>query len=180
MNSLRLTWLLLALNLIAGTILLMIYFEDQEPELQTVAARQLNFEMPAVPTYQSGSDSNYSAVMSHPLFNESRLPEEEPEESQATEQDTQESNASELILVGVVISPDETQALLQKKDRSIERVSLGETIDGWELKSVEPASVVLVKAGLDVELTLERTSPVNTRPDLRAKRRALLRKRQEN
>ena len=176
MNSLRLTWLLLALNLVAGFILLTVYFDELEPVSQAVAGAKINLKMPAVPD-QSDAENNFSAIMNHPLFNETRLPEEEPEKSEITKVDTQQSNASEFTLVGVVISQEDTQALLQKKDRSIERVSLGERIDGWELKSVEAASVVLVNGGKNIQLTLDRTSPKTAKTRLKPKRRVPIRKR---
>ncbi len=172
MNSLRLTWLLLALNLVVGFILLTVYFEELEPVSQAVAGPKPNHKIPTIPAYQTDTDNSYTAIMNHPLFNESRLPEEEPQESEITKLNTKQINASEFTLLGVVISPEETQALLQKKDRSIERVSLGERIDGWELKSVEAASVVLVNAGKNIQLTLERTSQTKTKTRRKPKRRA--------
>ncbi len=178
MNSLRLTWLLLALNLIAGLMLITVSIDEIEPVEQQSTGRKLNIEMPGIPEYQSDSSLIYAAIIDHPLFTEGRLP-EIPEEQQevALEEETQNSNASEFKLVGIVVSPENTQALLLKPDRTVERVNLGNQIDGWELKSVDAAAVVLVKGGKNIQLELERTSKNTPRVKARAKRRIPVRAR---
>lgn len=181
MNSLRLTWLLLALNLMAGLMLITVSMDEIEPVEQLPSGRKLNIEMPHIPEYQSDSSLMYTAIIDHPLFTEGRLPEiPEEQETEALEEETQNSNASEFKLVGIVVSPENTQALLLKPDRTVERVNLGNKIDGWELESVDMAAVVLVKGEKNIQLELDRTTTNVPKVKARAKRRIPVRARNDD
>lgn len=158
MNSLRLTWLLAGLNLVALFLLFSVYVEQAGPGKYEAAAGKINQDMPTVPELTANTIGDISEILERPLFNEDRRPIEITEPVVSTKK-TPANDTLDYKLVGVALLPENTQALLQTKKREIERVKLGERIDGWELTSVEADSVVLVKAGKEVQLMLERTSP---------------------
>ena len=164
MNSLRLTWLLVALNLVVIFVLLSVFVEKSEPGrgVEAVAGKVVQ-DLPTVPEITFNIIGDVSEITERPLFNEDRQPDEviEPEIPTAK---APASDASEFKLVGIVLRPDISLALLQRKNREVEQVIKGGQIDGWELTSVEDETVVLVKAGKKVQLELERTSlPVKSK-----------------
>ena len=174
MNSIRLTWLLVLLNLVILFIFFNVYVEKSGPGKYDVVTSKVNQDMSTVPVLASRVVGDVSGISERPLFNEDRQPVEIPEPAIPTKQ-TPTSNAIEYKLVGIVLLPENSHALLQTKSRELEWVLKGEDIDGWELTSVEPDSVVLVKAGKKVQLMLERTSQAVTKkrfkPNLKRSRR---------
>lgn len=172
MNSLRLTWLLVVLNLVTASGLFIVAVQHREVLEKTGAGAGLEFELPSIPVYQSGFQSDYSGIIDRPLFDESRRPPEKAAESGKIQPDSQSTNASEFKLVGVVISPENSQALLLKPGSEVKKLEPGNKIDDWQLESINADSVVLVRGAQKAEIKLERKSQKIAKPRVTAKRRA--------
>jgi len=103
----------------------------------------------------------FDEIIKRPLFNKKRLP-FVTLESQQTGVKTHLKNNQNIIkqdqlsLSAVVISPDTQIAILQKgRGKMLQRISIGETIDGWTLEDVTPHSIRLKKGKETKSLELE-------------------------
>lgn len=102
----------------------------------------------APPRFTMPPLARYREVTERPLFVRSRRPD-------GAESGHTAEPASELSLVGIVISPTGRQALLQFGNPSkLVQVKEGQTIDGWTVESIRP-NLVLVRQGG----TLARVAP---------------------
>jgi hypothetical protein len=173
MNSFRLTLLLVLLNFIIAYRLFSLYTHDNgliQPAATNSA--RMDLKLPEIPLHEAGNAFAFTDIAERPLFSESRRPEPVEEEAviNANEQGT---DASEYTLIGIVMSSENSQALLLKPDREVERVMLGDSIDGWELKSIGADRAIFVRGDKNRELLLDRTAP--DVPNVR--RRAILNRR---
>jgi len=159
MNSLRLTWPLLILNLIMLYLLYTISTHKIEPVSGVTADASVLRELPSLPEHELAVSLESTDILERPLFNADRRPVEITEPAEIEALNTANTNAADFKLVGVVMSPDGSQALLLKSDRQIESVFLGNKIEGWKLQSIDPDSIVLVKGVKTIQLELERTTP---------------------
>jgi len=99
-----------------------------------------------------GSLAAYESIIERPLFTASRsnLPEETAEVEQV------EQKLPDLLLIGVVMTPDSKSALLRnKKSNEMLTINAGEKFMGWELNEIDQQKVVLQKESQRVELELE-------------------------
>ena len=172
MNSQRLTWLLVGLNLLVAYLLYDAFNLEYKLHGSTGFTDMNAQKLHAISNFSRETNINFSEITARPLFNEDRLP-LHSEDAVDTPAMASDGNAAAFKLVGTVLLPEVSQALLQKKDRKIEKVQLGEEIDGWELKSVEEDHVVLVKGVKNIQLVLERKS--KAQPSLK-KRRAIIKR----
>ena len=165
MSSVRLTWLLIVLNLLAVLWAVSVYKSDDQVEIISTAPTEKPVELPAFPAFIPQSGEAYLEIVDRPLFNELRQPpenEEVPIEKVTKNRD----NRTLLKLVGVALQPEGSQALILKPDRTVEKISTGQKIDGWELLSIDEESVLLQQSGQELRLLLERKSqnlPANKR-----------------
>jgi len=99
-----------------------------------------------------GSLSAYQSIIERPLFTISRsnLTEETGEPEQV------EQKLPDLLLIGVVITPETKSALLRNtKSNEMVTVKAGEKFKGWDLSEIDQQSVVLQKDTQRIELELE-------------------------
>ncbi len=118
----------------------------------------------------------FDEIIKRPLFNKKRLP-FVTLESQQTGVKTHLKNNQNIIkqdqlsLSAVVISPDTQIAILQKgRGKMLQRISIGETIDGWTLEDVTPHSIRLKKGKETKSLELEiKNSTIKKTPVAKSK-----------
>ena len=100
--------------------------------------------------------SQYSEIIERPLFLTDRRPVHEeapPPEAPLPEPPKDEK----LTLLGVVLAPDITMALVQDdKTGKVARLRIGEQVNGWQLQSVQINRISLSSGGAVLELPLER------------------------
>ena len=103
----------------------------------------------------------FDEVIQRPLFSETRLPFVAPELEQTVAKPRQKTRQSpkkqeQLSLSAVVITPDQQIAILQSgRNKSLQRIALGELIDGWTLEDVTSHSIRLKKGEETKNLELE-------------------------
>lgn len=104
----------------------------------------------------------YEDIVNRPLFNEDRQPyvyvapppEEKPVKTR--ERPVPPKPPQQFSLTAIVITPETSLAILQGgKDKSLQRVRLGETIDGWTLTDIQDQSIVLTQGEQTQTLDLE-------------------------
>ncbi len=98
--------------------------------------------------------AQFVEFVERPPFSPSRKPPKEaPKSVQGTAKPARDLR---LTLVGVVISPEKSIAVLSKRGAAdVQRVSRGEKIEGWVLEGVMPDRVVLSQGKEIVELELK-------------------------
>jgi len=104
----------------------------------------------------------YENIINRPLFNDDRKPyvyvapvaEQKPVKTKERPMPTKPQQ--QLSLTAVVITPEKSLAILQAgNNKTLQRVRLGETIDGWTLTEIQDQSVVLEQGGQTQTLELE-------------------------
>lgn len=157
MSSLRLTWLLAALNVLVLFWAVSVYQNEYKDEILVTSKAKKSIELPTLPIFIPQTVDQFSDILDRPIFNEFRLPSEN--ETTAIEKVSKNSdNGSLLKLVGVVLLPEGSQALILKPDRKVEKVTTGQKVDGWELMSINKDRVVLEQSGKKLRLQLDRKS----------------------
>jgi len=165
MNSRRLTWLLIVINVVLVYLLSVVFFQGNQLEETTFSSSPIKNEVASIPSLLQDENFDFSEVIERPLFNEERKPIELPDhEKQAI---IENSDPTKFKLIGTVLLTGVSQALLQKNNLTIERVELGDTVDGWELKSVEVDHIVIVKGEKNIQLDLQRKSSFRPSRDKR-------------
>lgn len=111
---------------------------------------------------RSNAGSNYpdisvfNEMIQRPLFNKTRLPFVVPESPQTVVKPKNTKKQEQLSLSAVVITPETQMAIIEKgKKKSLHRVSLGESIDGWVVESIKPHSIDIKKGNVRKILELE-------------------------
>lgn len=157
MSSLRLTWLLVALNLLVLFWAVSVYQYEYQDEAAGQSTLKKGVELPDFPVFIPQVGEDYPDILERPLFNELRSL-AESETGEIVKVTKNRDNRSLLKLVGVVLLPEGSRALILKPDRTIEKVAPGQKVDGWELLSINDDSVQLEQSGKKLQLQLERKS----------------------
>jgi general secretion pathway protein N len=93
--------------------------------------------------------SAFSEIVARPLFSPSRRPPSAQPESKVVANDTKSETFD---LIGVIISADSRMALLRTQDTSeVVRAIEGQSVGGWEVRTINPTQVVLER-GSDSEV----------------------------
>ncbi len=105
-------------------------------------------EPSATPAPTADSDALVAAILERPLFSASRRP-PAPPEPEAAPDDDDADKTPELTsrLAGVMIRPDEREALFAGAGEKPIAVQVGGQIDGWTVSAIEPDHVELTSAG---------------------------------
>ena len=105
---------------------------------------------------------DYSGIVAHPVFIATRLPEPPPEDAPPVESPPA-NPAPAPALLGVIIMPQATVALLRPEQPGAKavRIKVGEMVGEWRLEAVFPNRVVLSKGLTKQELALVRSKPVS-------------------
>jgi len=137
------------------------------PEREVVAgasAQNSNSGKAVVAAHEAAAMSEFQVINERPVFNETRLPELEPEvdENEQLESAVVEvRDAPDVRLTGVIITPSMKMASLTPADTKLEGVMVreGDILEGefvgWHISTVNPRSVVLESRDgqqLDLEL----------------------------
>lgn len=108
--------------------------------------------------------SNFDAIVERPLFSQARRP--TPPKPPPSEPQPQAAPASPppplaATLLGIIISPGMKSAVIRLSNGKSVTVIEGDSIDGWELKQVEPDLAQFRYNGASVELSfpIHQTSP---------------------
>lgn len=138
---------LLLLNLALG-IYLLIITGNEAPHSGAggTAAIELEEITPVTPAAtELPPVTAYQEIVERPLFMADRRPYEPPPPA-ASPVTQRPSKAQQFSLSGVVITEQQNIAILQSADgKTMQRVALGEVIDGWTLTEVHEQHVVLQK-----------------------------------
>ena len=156
--------ILLGLCVIFTTIL---WFELNPGYSNTVEIDVINIDSPAKDLDVDLKEivfpdiTAFDEIIERPLFNKTRLPFEAQKQEQTALNSRKKNNQTgnkqeQFSLSAVVITQDTRIAILQKgRENILQRVSVGETIDGWTLKDVSSHSIRLVKGNQTKDLELE-------------------------
>ena len=167
-HSIRL--ILLGLCVIFATILL---FELNPGHSNTVEIDLVNIDSPPKDLDVDLKEivfpdiTAFDEIIERPLFNETRLSSEAQKQEQTVVKSRKNNNQTRNIqeqfsLSAVVITQDTQIAILQKgRENTLQRVSMGETIDGWTLEDVSSHSIRLVKGKETKDLELEIKNSAN-------------------
>jgi len=104
-------------------------------------------------------DTEISATLARPLFNRDRKPFIPPHEPESRPEPSEEvveiqSEASELILLGVSLGGGQSRALVAGQDSSGNWVRPGDTIQSWTIKEIRSNEVSLTRGNEKAELQL--------------------------
>lgn len=105
--------------------------------------------------------TEFDEIIQRPLFNKTRLPFVAPKPKQTVAKPKRKinppvNNQTQLSLSAVVMTPDTQIAILQSgRNKTLQRVALGESIDGWSVNEITPHSVQLKKGAEIKQLELE-------------------------
>lgn len=124
--------------------------------------------------------SDYSEIIERPLFFENRQPfvyvePEKPSKQQKKKKQVKPKKTEQLSLNAVIITAGKKLAIIQTgKEKTLQRVQLGEAIEGWTLESVEPRVILLSKGNQTKELQLEiKSSPFKNKLKARSAKTAI-------
>jgi len=112
-------------------------------DMELLSLPDASDEFPPITTYQE--------IVTRPLFTEDRQPYvyagSESETNQSRVRKKLGSSAQQqYLLTAVIITPDQSTALIQSgKNKEVQHVIAGETIDDWTLTEVHPQHIVLKK-----------------------------------
>ncbi|HEY1707117.1 MAG TPA: hypothetical protein VGG10_02550 [Rhizomicrobium sp.] len=92
----------------------------------------------ALPTYQPPAKQDFAIINMVPAFDPNRQPVAEPLEAVTTTQ-----QPPDVSLLGVIIGPEKSMALLRSENETIpSSVTVGQIVEGWRLIRIEPGFVV--------------------------------------
>jgi hypothetical protein len=102
--------------------------------------------------------SNYAAIVWRPLFNDDRrrdLPPPPP----APPKPPAPPSAENYQLVGIILSSELRMALVQRRsDAFVARLHVGDTLDGWTVKTIDASGVQLGSPSSTTELIIPRAA----------------------
>jgi hypothetical protein len=109
------------------------------------------------PTFAMPPLDSFAEVVSRPLFMPSRRP---PVAAAMSDR------PSDITLIGTIISASDRRALLGHGiPQTIEHVALGQNIDGWTVKSIDPERVVLAQEQREIEVKASaKQQPIGASP----------------
>ncbi len=175
-HSIRL--ILLSFCVIFTTIL---WFELNPENSNTVKTDVIDADLPPkvldidIKEFVFPKITAFDEIIERPLFNETRLPFEAQKHEQTVVNTSKKSNQSRIkqeqfSLSAVVITPDTQIAILQKgREKTLQRVLLGEIIDGWTLEDVSSHSIRLKKGNETKNLELEIKNSIKKTPVAKSK-----------
>lgn len=108
--------------------------------------------MPEIKLAEKPQES-YSAMVNRPLFTEGRKPADETEEKNTVPEFT---GNIELVLTGLVESPEGITAMLQDNNKKHYRAKQGEEAQGWEIIKIETDKVIVKQGNNRKELMLRK------------------------
>jgi general secretion pathway protein N len=157
--SARTVGLLLSLAM-GGLAAMVLVWQIRNPPQPPVVRLAPPPELPAVAPLERFSlppASDYGEVTARPLFIAERRPEPPPPE-EATPGIPVAGSEQKPMLIGVLIAPGSTVALLRPEEPNAKvlRVKPGESVGDWRLETILPNRVVLRKGQAPRELLLER------------------------
>lgn len=133
------------------------------------AALEPAIELSDEPAFRMPPIERFSETVTRPLFMATRRP-PEPGAPAAAAPERATNALPALEVSGIIISPRERLALLARgRSSEVIRVSEGELIEGWVVKSILPDRVILEQNGTQQELKLKDKAP--RAPDRRKRKR---------
>ncbi len=133
------------------------------------AALEPAIERSDEPAFTMPPIERFSETVTRPLFMSTRRP-PEPGAPEAAAPERATSALPALEVSGIVISPRERLALLTRgRSSEVIRVSEGELVEGWVVRSILPDRVILEQDGTQQELKLKDKAP--RAPDRRKRKR---------
>ena len=108
--------------------------------------------------YEISKASDYDEIINRPLFFEDRKPfvYVKPEKQLKQKKQTTPKKTEQYSLSAVIITSERQLAIIQSgRGKTLQRISLGEDIDGWTLETIEPRSILLKKGNETKNLELE-------------------------
>jgi len=127
---------------------------DTKPVItDNTSPQEIQYEFPQI--------SSYDEITNRPLFFEDRKPyvyvePEKPSKQSRQKKQTAQRKTEQYSLSAVIISSGVKLAIIESgRKKSLTRISLGESIDGWTLENIEPRSILLKKGDETKNLELE-------------------------
>lgn len=107
------------------------------------------------------SQESYSAMVNRPLFTEGRKPVDDADDATPVQEFT---GKIELILTGLVETPEGITAMLQDNNKKHYRAKQGEEAQGWEVTKIEADKVIVEQGSNRKELMLRKPKLVLKSP----------------
>ena len=156
-------WLWLAAGGLAAAAL--VWQLRHPPRLPTAAATGTAARMPELPAvtplepFHLPPADQYAGIVARPLFITARRPEPPPPDEAPPPPSAPTSPDQKFLLLGVMITPQTTVALLRPEEPNarIARLKPGEMLGEWRLETVFPRRVVLSKGQVTQEVVLARS-----------------------
>ena len=104
----------------------------------------------------NNSLESYAEMVNRPLFVEGRRP---VEDAESVEQLDVFSGKMELILTGIIETPEGVTALVQDKQKNHFRLILHDPIQGWEVEAIEADKIIMKRNKERSELMLRKPRP---------------------
>ena len=104
----------------------------------------------------NNSLESYAEMVNRPLFVEGRRP---VEDAESVEQLDVFSGKMELILTGIIDTPEGVTALVQDKEKNHFRLILHDPIQGWEVEAIEADKIIMKRDKERSELMLRKPRP---------------------
>ena len=122
----------------------------------TVAATEQQADEPEAMTFSFTRLQDYEEIVRRPLFNATRKPDEtEQAETSPDVRQAPMGEAQSLVVLGIVISPEMTMAVVQdKKTKKIVKAALGTTIHGWEVTEIREDGITIRLKDREAKLKL--------------------------
>ncbi|MCZ6804298.1 MAG: hypothetical protein O7D86_10290 [Proteobacteria bacterium] len=123
---------------------------DKPVLTDNTSLQEIQYEVPQI--------SSYDEIVNRPLFFEDRKPYVyvEPETPTREVRPKLMRITEQYSLNAVIITSDVKLAIIESgRKKSLTRITLGESIDGWTLENIEPRSILLKKGDETKNLELE-------------------------
>lgn len=168
-----LTSMLLATNLLLGVIIALELRIAGDDPLQSMATQQVQPEENTLvlpqSTFRLAPIAHYDEILARPLFTEERRPPER-EPDTAPEPVKVETVPPGFTLLGIVIATDASKALLlSRRSRELIQGVVGDSVEGWRIKDIQPDRITVVRGTESVDIELERApgTPASARSPAR-------------
>lgn len=172
----KLPLILLAVNLLLAAVLFAEwqFYSGYEDRLTAMLQQkhQTAGLFAKLPDYKTSlaAEEDYHKIVDQPLFIEGRQPVENTELTQrnSAQNPTAQVTKPSVRLTGVILIPDALVALLQDNMGKNFRVKQGETIQGWDVDSIQNDKITITNGVDHQDVLLREPKPVKKHPGANA------------
>ena len=141
-------------------LVMVIYWEAQSGWAPPAAGTSVSVRSPKIaaipkePPFRMPGLETYAETIARPLFSSTRRP--PPEEKGKPKAKSAGPNAIDIVLMGIIITPESRIALIkEKKAREVIRLTVGEVVDTWRVEKILPDRVIFRSGKVTEEVRIE-------------------------